>query len=68
MDKEVVKELIQEALTEDNLVAELQQLLTNATRQQQLQQDYTDLKTLLTKGGDATANAAISIYKFLSPT
>ena len=68
MDKEVVKELIQEALTEDNLVAELQQLLTNATRQQQLQQDYTDLKTLLTKGGDATANAAKSIYKFLSPT
>jgi lipid-A-disaccharide synthase len=66
MDKEVVKELIQEALTEENIVAELHQLLTNTTRQQQLQQDYTELKNLLSKGGNASANAALSIWQYLS--
>jgi lipid-A-disaccharide synthase len=65
MDKEVVKELIQEQLTEENIVAELQQLLTNTARQKQLQQDYADLKNLLSKGGNASANAAFSIYQFV---
>ena len=66
MDKEVVKELIQDALTEENLVAELQQLLTNAKKQAELQQDYAALKTILSKGGDASANAALSIYQFVT--
>jgi lipid-A-disaccharide synthase len=65
MDKEVVKELIQEQLIEENIVAALRQLLTNTTRQQQLQQEYAALKNLLSKGGNASANAALSIHQFM---
>jgi lipid-A-disaccharide synthase len=65
MDKEVVKELIQDALTIDNVKHELQLLLTNTAKQQQLQHDYAALKTLLSKGGHASHNAAKSIYDFL---
>ncbi len=66
MDKEVVKELIQNELTVDNLKYELEQLLTNKTKQQQLQKDYADLKILLSAGGHASANAAKSIVNELS--
>ena len=64
MDKEVVKELIQNDLTVQNLKHELQDLLTNETRQQQIKNDYKDLKKLLSQGGDASANAAKTIYDF----
>jgi lipid-A-disaccharide synthase len=64
MDKEVVKELIQDELTVENLKIELDQLLTNSKKQQQLQQDYAALKNLLSQGGHASANAAKSIYNF----
>ncbi len=66
MDKEVVKELIQDKLTVENLTAALQELLTNTAKQQQLKKDYTDLKKLLSLGGHASANAAKSIYTFIS--
>ncbi len=65
MDKEVVKELIQDELTVENLKKELEQLLTNKKKQQQLQQDYAALKKLLKQGGHASANAAKSIYNFV---
>lgn len=65
MDKEVVKELIQDELTPENITRELQAILTGSIRQQ-LQQDYAALKQLLGKGGNASANAAQSIYNFLS--
>jgi len=68
MDKEVVKELIQDELTVDNLTHELQLLLTNTGKQQQLHKDYADLKALLSQGGHASANAAKSIYSFLTGT
>jgi lipid-A-disaccharide synthase len=64
MNKEVVKELIQDELTVENLKKELDQLLTNPKKQQQLQQDYLALKNLLSQGGHASANAAKSIYNF----
>ena len=66
MDKEVVKELIQNELTVENLTTALQELLTNTAKQQQLKKDYTDLKNLLSQGGHASANAAKSIYTFIS--
>lgn len=66
MDKEVVKELIQDDLTAANLKEELNLLLTSATKQHQLQKDYGDLKTLLSKGGHASYNAARSIYDFIT--
>ena len=65
MDKEVVKELIQNDLTVQNLKHELQDLLTNETRQQQIKNDYKDLKKLLSQGGDASANAAKIMYEFI---
>ena len=66
MDKEVVKELIQDELTVENLKRELTLLLTDETKQQQLKRDYAALKNLLSKGGHASANAAESIYYYLT--
>jgi lipid-A-disaccharide synthase len=66
MDKLVVKELIQDELTPQNLQRELDDLLHNPTRQQQLATDYRDLKALLSQGGHASANAARSILQFLT--
>lgn len=66
MNKEVVKELIQNDLTPENLEKELKQLLTNPERKAQLQNDYKELKNLLSKGGNASARAAKEIYKFIS--
>lgn len=66
MDKEVVKELIQDELTVENLKHELNLLLTDEAKQLQLKEDYTSLKNLLSKGGHASANAAESIYSYLA--
>jgi lipid-A-disaccharide synthase len=65
MDKEVVKELIQDDLTEKNLVEELNKILFDAARKKQLAEDYTTLKNLLKAGGDASANAASLIVNDL---
>lgn len=58
MDKEVVKELIQDEMNEKNLERELKLLLTDPIKKKQLEEDYTALKELLSKGGDASFNAA----------
>jgi lipid-A-disaccharide synthase len=65
MDKEVVKELIQNELTPKNLVRELTLLLTDERKKAALQKDYAALKELLSAGGHASAQAAKSIYTFL---
>jgi lipid-A-disaccharide synthase len=67
MDKKVVKELIQDELTPDNLRRQLEDLLQNNTHQQQLRDDYRQLKELLSQGGHASANAAASILRYLTP-
>ena len=64
MDKLVVKELIQHELTVNNLVNELNLLLNDAKRIDQLKQDYASLKNILSAGGHASAKAAKSIYDF----
>ena len=66
MDKEVVKELIQDEMTAANITKELNELLNNPSKQKQLQEDYTALKNLLSQGGNASASAAKSIVNFLS--
>ena len=68
MDKEVVKELIQHQLTTQNLHKELTLLLEDGTKLQQLKSDYALLWQLLKQGGNASENAAQSIYTFLYPT
>jgi lipid-A-disaccharide synthase len=66
MDKLVVKELIQDDLTPENLRRELDDLLHNDNRRRQLHEDYQALKELLSKGGHASANAAASILRFMN--
>jgi lipid-A-disaccharide synthase len=66
MDKLVVKELIQHDLTVENLRNELQELLTNEQRINEMKKDYAELKRILSEGGDASAKAARSIVDFLS--
>ncbi|MGN6531857.1 MAG: lipid-A-disaccharide synthase, partial [Ginsengibacter sp.] len=66
MNKEVVKELIQSNLTSEKITAELKKLLFDSEKKQQLKQDYSALKQLLSKGGNASENAAKCIYSLLS--
>lgn len=65
MDKLVVKELIQNDLTVENLRSELQQLLSTGNRTEEIKKDYAALKDLLGQGGNASAKAASSIIEFL---
>ena len=65
MDKLVVKELIQQELTVKNLHHELNELLTNKQRRDQVEADYAELKQMLSEGGQASAKAAQSITRFL---
>jgi len=64
IDKPVVKELIQHEMTAENCIKELKDLLENPERKEQLQKDYSNLKSLLSLGGHASANAAKIIYDF----
>ncbi len=66
MNKEVVKELIQDDLTVDNIKIELKKLLDDPAKKEQLRKDYEDLKNILSQGGHASANAARSIYHFIT--
>lgn len=68
MNKEVMKELIQDELTVENLRKELYLLLNDARKQQQVKEDYTALRNLLKQGGNASASAAALIHSFLSPS
>jgi lipid-A-disaccharide synthase len=65
MDKPVVTELIQNNLTAYNLTRELDSILHDQNRIQQIKKDYTDLKNLLQKEGNASARAAQEIIGFL---
>lgn len=66
MDKLVVKELIQDALTVENITAELHSLLENQEKKKKIASDYAALRSLLSKGGHASTNAANSIWKYIS--
>ncbi len=65
MDREVVKELIQDDLTVDNLCHELRLLLQNHDRRTRLEADYAALRALLRPAGVASVNAARSIVEQL---
>lgn len=66
MDKPVVTELIQDQLTEANLVAELQKLLSDSAFRQQQQQDYQALWHILGERR-ASDEAAKKIHAFIDP-
>lgn len=65
MDKEVVKELIQQGLTPGKITIELKKILTDDQKREKIKQDYRQLKELLSKGGNASFNAAKIIYDFV---
>lgn len=66
MNKEVVKELIQQDLTAEKITAELELILDNAGKREEIQNDYLQLKALLSKGGNASFNAAKIIVDFVN--
>ena len=68
MDKEVMKELIQNDLTRENLSSELKRMLEDQHRQAEMSTDYRELRNILRKGGNASENAARIIYQFLQPS
>jgi lipid-A-disaccharide synthase len=65
MDKEVVKELIQEDLTTKQLSIELKKLLEDPEKQTAIKADYAALKKALTTGHKATEVAAAIIQETL---
>lgn len=65
MDKPVVKELIQDELTEKNLQKELEALLSDRERIEQLKKDYAELKAKLSGTGNASEIAAKIIRAFI---
>lgn len=65
MDKLVVKELIQDDLTPENLEKELKALLTPGAVAENLKADYRKLSTML-GDGDASSKAADAIMELLS--
>ncbi len=65
MNKEVVKELIQDELTPQNITNELNEILYDPVKRQKIQFDYYLLKKQLSEGGDASANAAKIVYESL---
>lgn len=65
MEKEVVRELIQGELTRENLEAELNKILPDGEKREEILDNYLKLKKRLGKGG-ASAKAADSIIRFLN--
>ncbi len=65
MNKEVVKELIQDELTPQNITSELNEILYDPVKRERIQFDYYLLKKQLSEGGNASANAAEIIYESL---
>jgi lipid-A-disaccharide synthase len=62
MNREVVKELIQDDLTVENLVKGLRSLLEENEDTARLKKDYAELQALLSAGGHASENAATAVY------
>ncbi|WP_447642106.1 MULTISPECIES: lipid-A-disaccharide synthase [Chitinophagaceae] len=64
MNREVVKELIQDELNVPNITAQLELLLEDKDRQAQLKRDYKELYDKLYAGGNASEKAAAIICGF----
>ena len=65
MNKDVIKELIQDDLTPQNVTRELNEILYDPVKRERIQFDYYLLKKQLSEGGNASANAAKIIYDSL---
>ena len=65
MDKEVVKELIQNEMNVQNVTTELRRVLKDRDTIIRMKRDYADLKKLLSEGGNASEKAAKSIVQMI---
>ena len=65
MDKEVVKELIQNEMNVQNVTTELRRVLKVRDTIIRMKRDYADLKKLLSEGGNASEKAAKSIVQMI---
>jgi lipid-A-disaccharide synthase len=65
MDRPVVRELIQEEMNAENIVAELRKLLTDEDTRIRIRKDYGELHDLLSQGGNASEKAASLIVEFV---
>jgi lipid-A-disaccharide synthase len=68
LDRTAVKELIQQELTVANLEKELKNILFDEQHREQIAAEYSNLYSLLSKGGLASAQAAAIIHNFVNPT
>lgn len=66
MDQPIVKELIQQELTPENIKLELAELLYNENRKKQYEEDTKKLHQLLSEGGKASEKAAAIVHSLLS--
>ncbi|MBO9573499.1 MAG: lipid-A-disaccharide synthase, partial [Chitinophagaceae bacterium] len=65
MDKEIVKELIQNDMNVENIKTELNKILKDQQAIMTMKKNYADLKKLLSEGGHASEKAAKSIVQFM---
>jgi lipid-A-disaccharide synthase len=65
MDRPVLKELIQDDMTVENLRVELESLLHDPGRRSQLREDYRKLRELLSSEGSAPTRAAAIVSEFV---
>jgi lipid-A-disaccharide synthase len=68
MDKEIVKEIIQENLTEQHLTTALRNITENESHRKEVMNNYASLHALLAAGGgDASAKVAKEIVAYAGP-
>jgi lipid-A-disaccharide synthase len=65
MDREIVKELIQDEMNAANIKTELTKVLKDQQVIAKMKKDYADLRKLLSEGGNASETAAKSIVSYL---
>ncbi len=68
MDKEVVKELIQDDMTVVNVIKELESILYDKEKIARIKENYSSLKNLLQEQENASEKAATIIIDFLEST
>jgi lipid-A-disaccharide synthase len=66
MDKPVVKELIQDEMNVENIIAELKNLLTDHSTRNRIKKDYAKLHAILSQDGNASEKTAELIVRYTS--
>jgi lipid-A-disaccharide synthase len=66
MDREVVKELIQNNLTSENLREEMARIVKDDVYRTRIKRDYEELHALLHQQQGASLQAAAEIHRFLT--